>query len=382
MKNISFYNLKDDEMPIGCWWGPYDICQDGYPYFLDDYYFELLKESKINFISAIPNNIFSHKDIVKKSLDLALKYNVSYFVNDPEFKNHDKDTIKNNLDLYINHPACSGVHVLDEPEKSLFDELKKSAELYFKLDISNKPLYINLLPIYGRFGDDISRKEVYKDYVESFLKEFKPQMLSFDYYCFKKREYEYGRIKLFFDNLSIIRECSLKYNVPFWSFVQAGGNFALESNQNAQVSYEYPNYPMLLWNVNANLLYGAKCIQYFTFLQPKSFAIANGELNPRTMGMIGLDGKKNVWFDYVKVCNEWIMEIDEYLMPSINLGITPIGNISKTLIEGIELIELNSNIFKSVQGSELLIGSFKYYDKDLFFILNKKSLPIYNFIKK
>ena len=64
-----------------------------------------------------------------------------------------------------------------------------------------------------------------------------------------------------------------------------------ETNRNPELTEA-----QMQWNVNMNLAFGAKGIQYFPMIQP------NPETYPQFAGnaLIDVSGKKTVWYDYAK----------------------------------------------------------------------------------
>lgn len=354
-------------MPRGAWWGPYRVLRDGYPDYLSDEYFGYMKDAELNFVCAVPNNVGSHPEVIEESLSLCEKYNVGYFVNDYSFRKCDEEEMKRNLPRYINRAACIGVHVFDEPYPEDFAALKKATELYRKLTDDSKPLYFNLFPSYGKFGDDAVRLKNYEKYLDDFCSELGVKMLSYDYYAFKKREYERGRLKLFFDNLAIAGAVAKKHSLPLWTFVQAGDAFFGSGNDGEKA---FPTTDMLIWNVNVNLAYGAKAMQYFTFIQPAApYPEKSFDMDCRSLGMIGADGKKNIWFDAVKSANGTIRSLERFLMNARHRGVMASGEKTVSLLDGQTVLPSFGEI-RRITGGETVTGCFDYRGAPAIYVVN------------
>lgn len=355
-------------MPRGAWWGPYRVLRDGYPDYLTEEYYRYLRDTGLNFVCAIPNNMGSHPDIVLSALDLCRQFNIGFFVNDYSFRECDEALMRRNIPRYIEHPACLGVHAYDEPYPEDLEKLKKAVRLYQSITPVEKPLYFNLFPSYGKFGDDDVRLRNYEKYLDDCCAELEVKMLSYDYYAFKKREYEWGRLKLFFDNLSLARAVAKKRGIPFWTFVQAGDAFTCDG---AEGKEEFPTPEMLLWNVNTNLAYGSKAMQYFTFIQPaaQSRSLAAADMNCRVLGMLGADGRKNIWYDAVKRANAVIEQVESYLMNAESLGVMISGEKTASLIAGTEKLSSYRELV-CVDGTECVVGCFDYNGSTLLYVVN------------
>ncbi len=360
-----------DVMPIGAWWGPYTNGDKSFPDYNTGEYYGYMKDLGINFTSAVPNTIQSWREVVLKSLKLSEEFGFGYFVNDAYFRGENISAagMRKQIAEYVSSPACLGVHVLDEPYPEDVPKLKNAFAAFDELGLENKYLYVNLLPMYGRFGDDETRLKNYENYVEEYCSLLKPKFLSYDFYAFKRAEYERGRLKMFFDNLSVIRRVAKNREIPFWVFAQTGGQFQCERKAAA----EEPGYPSeegFLWNVNACLLYGAKCIQYFTFIQPDSFIHTDKGVTYDNLGIIGADGHKTKWYDPVKRANAVVRSYQKYLMNAENLGVIAAGD-ADGLISGDEKIK--SGAFRElakVNSENAIVGCFDYTGKTMLFVMN------------
>lgn len=108
-----------------------------------------------------------------------------------------------------------------------------------------------------------------------------------------------------FENLEILDKYAQKYDIPFWTYIQLGGQWNDGVKQQETVRY-YPRPEEVIWNVNTSLAGGAKGIAYFPLLQPYYFAFApDGEMDFGRNGLINANEEKRAWFDCVKEANRY-----------------------------------------------------------------------------
>ena len=88
----------------------------------------------------------------------------------------------------------------------------------------------------------------------------KPDFISFDYYPFVQGKFR----TTFFENLDVVYGVSKKHRIPFWGFVRTG----------VSSDYYQPTEGQLKLQVFANIAYGAKGIQYFTYTTPRGYKTA------------------------------------------------------------------------------------------------------------
>lgn len=96
----------------------------GSPSFLEDKYFELLKDSGINLMYA--NTEHNGSSDVMRGLTLCDKYGISYLVNDSRFRREDFSEEEGlaALTKYEKHPSFVGIAVHDEPFFKDMDSLR------------------------------------------------------------------------------------------------------------------------------------------------------------------------------------------------------------------------------------------------------------------
>ena len=164
---------------------------------------------------------------------------------------------------------------------------------------------------------------------------------------------------------------SEEYGIPYWSFIQAGGQW-----NDAMIEFEslpepYPTESQLFWNVNTALACGSKGIQYFLGFQPLYFAYApNGTYDFTRNGFFGANGNINRWYYYAQKMNVQVEAVDEILMNAYNVGIIPSDAI-KADFEGNTMV-LDSKEFHQLKGirGEALVGCFEYEKRTVLYVVN------------
>jgi len=122
-------------------------------------------------------------------------------------------------------PAVIGYFIVDEPGVSAFPVLAKAVAAVKKY-APGKLAYINLFPSYATLGaKDISQLETtsFTDYLERFVNEVKPQLVSYDNYMvlYSNDLKDKGQAAIYYRDLLEVRRVAKKYNLPFWNIVSS-----------------------------------------------------------------------------------------------------------------------------------------------------------------
>lgn len=379
----------DDVMPLGGYYMPlmsvYSINGNSMPDYLTDEYFQMIADSGVNLIPYPITDYANNPAAVMKSLDLAEKYNIAMGVNDSNvvgvIGNQNKtltaEEAGSKMSGYLSHPAFAGLFLYDEPFTSDFSgtavsDGTRDMDNYVQItEVLGKELdvwcYQNLL---GHPNDE-SRKEDYEKYLTEYCETQNPKNLLFDRYQFDT--VNKGTEDVYLYNLALYREYGEKYNIPWWSFIQAGSQWNDNRNYFESDSY-FPDEGQFDWLVNMNLAFGAKGLVYFPLFQPYFFAYGSepGVYDFERNGLIGTWGNKTRWYYYAQDINKHIGVIDEVLMNSVSKGILATGEKSladahdtrDALIEGKSWREL-----KDVSG-DAIIGCFNYQGKTALYVVN------------
>lgn len=393
-----FKQLGDDVMPIVGFYGPPDASEyEGvqYPSLKTDKIFQDIKEGGFNITFQMNDQIEKKPEIVKQTMDFCEKYGIYYMLCTDEMyikSNWKFDNEKvleearsllkperfvDFLEPFIHHNACAGLYLWDEPIKTslsyageLLDTYRESLKL---LGEEKKTYYVNLLPVLPGFSG--SNYEEYKEYLRKAVEEMKLEYISFDSYPFVYHSYLISHIPEavngispgIFNHLLMVREVALEKEVPFWAFVQMGGNWTEEVDN---LKVRRPMSTEVLWEVNLFLAFGAKGIQYFTMHNPVSY-FKYLKNNGHT-GAFLPDGSKSDLFESTQKANRQVAACDEVLMHCINEKLLVHGEMP-TIIEYPNTVVEYEKGYKEIikiDGAPALVGCFDYLGKSAFYVLH------------
>ena len=128
-----------------------------------------------------------------------------------------KQVVEETKDL----PNVVGYNLVDEPGSYKFKALA-TAVAAVKKYAPGKLAYINLFPGYAStIGADVDSQlgtYSFEEYLERYVQEVKPQLLSYDNYMLEYSEdmRNLERASVFFTDLFLVRKVALKYDLPFW----------------------------------------------------------------------------------------------------------------------------------------------------------------------
>ena len=378
--SFSFLGGKD-VMPIGGYFGPYltHTSRDGdvFPEYVSDEYFEMIADAGVNLVLHSNMSYSMNPDYVIKSLELGEKYGVGIFVNDSNVLKYagmegvSAADIGEEVANYSDYEAFCGMYLVDEPQApyympgdgsryiSTYKELAKI--LQYDLNLT---CYINMFPL----SNIEENQEKYTQYVDEVCETFNPTYLLWDKYPFDSAD----KLDVYFNNMDLMRTKAKELQIPFWTFIQAGGQWNdAREYFDSKLPY-YPNEAQFNWNVNTCLAFGAQGLTYFPLIQPEHFAYAEStEWDFNRNGIIGAAGNKNQWYYYAQNINKHIGAIDEVLMNSVNKGVIVNGKDAKKDTELVECV-IESGKFQelmSVSG-DAMVGCFNYNGKTALYVVN------------
>lgn len=211
----------------------------------------------------------------------------------------------------------------------------------------------------------------YEEHVKLWMDMADIEFVSYDHYVFLSATKGVDSVWNYFKNMSIIREEAAAHQIPFWTYVEAGGQW----NESGDKDTTYPLFPseeQFMWKVNTSLMYGAKGIQYFTFMQPQHFdktadpSVHDYEKN----SMVGKAGNLNRWYFYAQKANKQISAVDKVLMNATNMGVWPIGiNAVKNTLDLPEVVNSFREL-KSVDCNDVFVGCFDYKGKTALYVVS------------
>lgn len=221
------------------------------------------------YVKAIADQGYNLLPIAEDALPFAEKYNVKVLLQHGLFNVKTMESpieleqLNALIDRVKDNPALEGYYIFDEPQEVEFPKLAKLAR-HIKARDPHHFCFVNLLPIFGVRTKKIKDPSlIYKDYINEYIRQFKPDLLSYDYYTFVKYSNS-PAAGLYFIHLRLMRECARKAELPFMNIIQA--------SQFQVRDWDMPTPAQLRWQVYTSLAYGARAINYFLYWGPKSFA--------------------------------------------------------------------------------------------------------------
>ena len=226
-----------------------------------------------------------------------------------------------NLDLVIKErvestkddPDVIGYYLCDEPGAYHF-RLLGTAVAAVKKYAPGKLAYINLYPGYAStIGADVDSQlgtHTFREYLERFVQEVKPQFISYDNYMIEYSDdlRNIGRGVSHFVDLFEIRDVAQKYELPFW-YIGSSLNIMEESSPPSPMRYAYQMYTALAA--------GAEGITWFLYYPPEP-EWRDGPVDDQ-------EGKTVYWL-YMREINEQMKALGTYLLAYKNAacGMTPL----------------------------------------------------------
>lgn len=240
----------------------------------------------------INHTVFVNNEQVQSALDLAHKAGIKIIFYSDNLKTETETTVLR----FKNHPALYGYFLSDEPSPKDFAGIQVLKKKIEALD-PNHFIYVNLHPNYA--PQSYLENLEYNAYVDLFLKTINVKVLSFDNYPIVNNKVNHD----WYHNLEIIRKNALKYNKPFWAFA------------NATIFYNYkqPTIAGLKLQQFSNLLYGAKGLQYFTYVTMDD---EYWKMHKFSYAIIHNNGKPTPTYNLVKTLNKQIKTLSWVFLKS------------------------------------------------------------------
>ena len=366
--------------------------------------FQMIKEVGIDLITRVDVDCKypEQRKTLVEILELAEKYDLGVFVEDSRIdQNCDEETFKQCIEDYIHYSSFKGGYGIDEPFTEHYGYQYWSKGRNRLEDYENKTSLFNKYNIYASSGPNAMSyqlwkggqlpwdvvgesylpytsyreelKKVYTEYIEEYIATYGERMLAFAYYVFDGVAIGgclWNRMG-YFDNLSVIRELALKYNVAFKPAIAAGSNWndaRIEMSPDVNPG-KHPTQQELFWNVNTVIAYGARGISYFPIIQPYYFAYTKGgKFDFNRNGLIGADGSKTRWYEPAKIMNKWISTVGDMLVHATSKEIVVVGEVAQ---HDTSITRTSYGPLQSV-GAYIgaIIGVFEYEDKTLYYVVN------------
>ena len=246
---------------------------------------------------------------------------------------------------YGKHTALGGYFIADEPDYTAIARVGAINRALLEADPKHLPfinLYPNYVPAFALAG------HTYEQYVEDFLTNARPRLLSFDHYALLDN----GTLRPnYFENLEIVRRQGLKHDVPI-SFI-----FQLTSHG----SYRDPSEEELRWQVNTGLIYGTKALLYFTYWHPPADPVF-----AKSVAVIGPKGERSYHYAQVKRINAAINVWAPTLMKLKSTGVYHSGDLP------LGTQRLPETLLQIKGDGAFIVGTFRHQDgSDWLMIMNR-----------
>ncbi len=257
--------------------------------------YQTLKESGIN---LTPINI-ANPDYVRH-LEAGEEVGVSILIYDAVLNNilldknlTEEEAIvkaRQRASLYENYECFYGHSIIDEPNASLYADLKFAEERY-KQVFPNKMFFVNLFPCYSNGNQ--RGTVTYKEYLEKYVEIMTPNYLCYDHYpIFKGADGNTEVQDTFLYNMAIAQ--SAGKGIDIWTYLQC-------------IGYSDRKDPDCVEDIriqtNSALAFGLKGILWFFY-----WTLGRGGEN-FTNACINWDGTKTHRYDYVKQATNEIHDL-------------------------------------------------------------------------
>lgn len=256
--------------------------------------------------------------------------------------------VKERVQSTKDDPDAIGYSLRDEPGVYYNRSLAAMVSAVKKY-APGKLAYINLFPGYAStIGADVDSQlgtYSYREYLERFVQEVKPQMLSYDNYMVEYSEdmRSIDRGQIFFSDLFEVREVALKYDLPFW-YIGSSLCILDPSSPPTPARYGYQMYTALAA--------GAEGLTWFLYYP------LNWHDSP-----IDKHGNKTLSWLYMRDINIQMKALGTYLRDyrSSACGMTPLYT-KEEQPDLPQFPEVPGNVLKNLKVS--FSGNTKNYDKE------------------
>ena len=267
----------------------------------------------------------------------------------PPVRDRNSESVPLLLKAYKKYKDCiKGLYLYDEPE---YESIPTCRELKDSLKETDDELlpFFALVPSYGKYT---FKNGKYIPYVEKFIQEVDPDVLSFDYYCFWQHciNNPLNRNPLWKD-LGFWRKKSIETEKPFWWYFQ-GINFGPKVPEDESHKIITPAH----WAVQmyAGLAYNAKGLSCYN---------AYGSI-------IDLQGGKTDLYNPVCELIKVIKEIGTILFDAKNIGIYHTG-LRKDEEKDYYLDPYDNNPHFISNTSGIIVSVFQKNGKKMTLVVNK-----------
>lgn len=262
--------------------------------------------------------------------------------------------IKERVESTKNDPTVLGYSITDEPGAYHFRSLA-AAVAAIKKYAPGKLAYINLYPGYAStIGADVDSQmgtRSYREYLERFVQEVKPQFLSYDNYMIEYSEdlRDWKRGRSHFDDLFEVREVAQKYGLPFW-YIGSSLCIMKDSSPPTPARYACQAYTALAA--------GAEGLTWFLYYP------LGWHSSP-----IDKNGNKTLSWTYMREINAQAKALGLYLKGwrSTAVGITEtdgLPSLPTNVLPGLTAAFSSQGVYAEGETPKLMVGEFAQKDGD------------------
>ena len=281
---------KSGNVRFGCWVPPMPDGNYGVPgSFITPERYREVKEMGLDFVIGHVERGPDSPD-VHRALACAAEAGLRYILRWEDmiaYKDESPETLKKALAGVIEHEACMGVLIFDEPNAKNFPDMGKVADLYRK--VSDKYFYVNLFPFDA--GEELLGTKTYREHLELYDKYLKNDMVSMDIYPYRRKKGGYYVSACFLRNLEEIQNLCVEKKMEHWQFIQGSMAYGIS---------KAPDYFDMRQQIYVSLCYGATVLQYYCYCTPNLPALIGKK---RWTSMLDYYGKRTLRYEAAKRLN-------------------------------------------------------------------------------
>lgn len=295
--------------------------------------FEEMMDSGINLMGSYDYGYETNCDMLAACEKLGLRVTImdNRIIKALRDSEHRRALLTEVVRDYAAYPALHGYHITDEPNSGAFPALAEVCAILKELDPVHES-YINLFPNYA--SAEMLGNPTYFDHVDQFVREVKPEILSYDHYHFIKgapmeqrdiadeRESQiyaaaFQKVERpgFFDNIEDVRAVSLARETPFMVIILVVEHGPYRNLTEAEIR----------WEVFQSLAYGSKRLSYFTYWTPGVDGDDGDDMWHWQNGMIDKNGEKNAHYYMIQKINKDLLALGNILLPYKSQAVFHIG---------------------------------------------------------
>lgn len=305
------------------------------------------KEAGINLIE---NSIMDTQDLIT-CMDICEELELDFLAQDisqfsgmgTKYPTNNPEMLYNIVERYSHYRHLVGYFLWDEPSESNFRQFKVKQDILKGYDPGSL-IYSLLLPSYGAYVWDPSNMEdsAYKNYVDTYVADCDPDVLSVDYYPLQKGTESLMENNLWRD-LGYFRYKALESGKPLWFYFQA--NTFQKELTDAQVQVQ----------MYAALAYGTVGLSYYC---------TNGSLTDD-------EGNRTPRYEGLKAINHKVLNLGNFLFDKDSVGLYHTG-LSEALIGAYSLNRVTDAACPfSAAPDGLIVGTFADKDGTYLVVVNK-----------